>query len=102
MNESVGERPAISVVNLRLSYGEREILHGISFDVRRAETVVILGGSGSGKRTLLRTLVGLERPSGGEGWIKGVNIGEAADDELDGIRKKMGGSLQGRGLFGTM
>jgi len=38
--------------------GECEILHGISFDVQRAETLVILGGSGSGKSTLLRTLVG--------------------------------------------
>jgi len=102
MNESVGERPAISVVNLRVSYGEREILHGISFDVRRAETVVILGGSGSGKSTLLRTLVGLERPSGGEVWIKGVNIAEASDDELDEIRKKMGVSFQGGALFGSM
>ena len=36
---------AISVVNLRVSYGEREILHGITFDVRRGETMVILGGS---------------------------------------------------------
>src|SRR3989442_9793312 len=102
MNESVGERPAISVVNLRVSYGEREILHGISFDVRRAETVVVLGGSGSGKSSLRRTRVGLERPSGGEVWIKGVNIAQASDDELDEIRKKMGVSFQGGALFGSM
>ena len=102
MNESISERPVISVVNLRVSYGEREILHGISFDVQRAETVVILGGSGSGKSTLLRTLVGLERPSGGEAWIKGVNIAQASDDELDEIRKKMGVSFQGGALFGSM
>src|SRR6266704_2743907 len=52
--------PVLSLRNLRVSYGEREILHGISFDVVRGETLVILGGSGSGKSTLLRTLVGLE------------------------------------------
>jgi ABC-type transporter Mla maintaining outer membrane lipid asymmetry ATPase subunit MlaF len=51
--------PAISVRNLRVKYGEREILHGVSFDVPVGETMVILGGSGSGKSTLLRTLVGL-------------------------------------------
>lgn len=96
------ERPVISVVNLRVSYGEREILHGISFDVRRGETLVVLGGSGSGKSTLLRTLVGLERPSGGEVWIKSVNIAEASDRELDEIRKKMGVSFQGGALFGSM
>jgi len=48
----------ISLRNLRVSYGDREILHGINFDVMHGETLVILGGSGSGKSTLLRTLVG--------------------------------------------
>ncbi|MGH9403994.1 MAG: ABC transporter ATP-binding protein [Terriglobia bacterium] len=104
MSESVAEaeRPVISVVNLRVSYGEREILHGISFDVRRGETLVVLGGSGSGKSTLLRTLVGLEKPGGGEVWIKGVNIAQASARGLDAIRKKMGVSFQGGALFGSM
>ena len=95
-------RPLISVVNLRVSYGEREVLHGISFDVRHGESLVILGGSGSGKSTLLRTLVGLEKPSGGEVWINNVNIARATDAELDAIRKKMGVSFQGGALFGSM
>ncbi len=92
----------ISVVNLRVNYGEREILHGISFDVQSGETLVVLGGSGSGKSTLLRTLIGLEKPSGGEVWIRGVNIVQASDRELDEIRKKMGVSFQGGALFGSM
>src|ERR1700690_3748291 len=93
---------AISVVNLRVSYGEREILHGITFDVRRGETMVILGGSGSGKSTLLRTLVGLEKPTSGEVWIKGKNIATISDPEMDEIRKKIGMSFQGGALFGSM
>src|SRR5271168_2010898 len=93
---------AISVVNLRVSYGEREILHGITFDVRRGETMVILGGSGSGKSTLLRTLVGLEKPTSGEVWIQGANIAEISEREMDSIRKKMGMSFQGSALFGSM
>jgi phospholipid/cholesterol/gamma-HCH transport system ATP-binding protein len=101
-NKPASEGPVISVVDLRVSYGEREILHGISFDVLRGETLVILGGSGSGKSTLLRTLMGLEKPSGGEVWIKGVNIARASDRELDEIRKKMGVSFQGGALFGSM
>ena len=88
-NKLAGEVPVISVVDLRVSYGEREVLHGISFDVLQGETLVILGGSGSGKSTLLRTLMGLEKPSGGEVWIKGVNIAHASERELDEIRKKM-------------
>ena len=64
----------ISLRDLRVSYGEREILHGISFDVKRGETLVILGGSGSGKSTLLRSLVGLERPSSGQIMVRGRDI----------------------------
>jgi phospholipid/cholesterol/gamma-HCH transport system ATP-binding protein len=92
----------ISLRNLRVCYGEREILHGISFDVMHGETLVILGGSGSGKSTLLRTLVGLERPSSGEIWLKGKNIAAISSDEMDEIRKKIGMSFQGGALFGSM
>src|SRR3981189_2107566 len=92
----------ISVRNLRVSYGELEILHGISFDVMHGETLVILGGSGSGKSTLLRTLVGLERPSSGEIWLRGKNIAAISSDEMDDIRKKVGMSFQGGALFGSM
>ena len=98
---SAGEA-AISVVNLRVSYGEREILHGINFDIRRGETMVILGGSGSGKSTLLRTLVGLEKPSSGEVWIQGVNTANISEREMDAIRKRMGMSFQGSALFGSL
>jgi len=92
----------ISLRNLRVSYGEREILHGISFDVKRGETLVILGGSGSGKSTLLRTLVGLENPTSGEIWLKGKNIAAISAAEMDEIRKKVGMSFQGGALFGSM
>jgi phospholipid/cholesterol/gamma-HCH transport system ATP-binding protein len=94
--------PVISVRNLRVSYGEREILHGISFDVVRGETLVILGGSGSGKSTLLRTLVGLEKPSAGEIWIKGRDLAKTSAAEMDEIRTKIGMSFQGGALFGSM
>src|SRR5216117_4111100 len=96
------EGAMISVRNLRVSYGEPEILHGVSFDVMRGETMVILGGSGSGKSTLLRTLVGLERPTSGEVWIQGVNTANISEREMDTIRKKMGMSFQGSALFGSL
>src|ERR1700721_2504142 len=93
---------AISVRNLRVKYGEREILHGISFEVPAGETMVILGGSGSGKSTLLRTLVGLERASAGEIWIQGKEFANISEDERDELRKRMGMSFQGGALFGSM
>jgi phospholipid/cholesterol/gamma-HCH transport system ATP-binding protein len=101
-NPVLQDEAMISLRNLRVSYGEREILHGISFDVMRGETMVILGGSGSGKSTLLRTLVGLEKPSSGQIWLKGQNIAAISDDEMDEIRKKIGMSFQGGALFGSM
>ncbi len=96
------EQPMISLRDLRVSYGDTEILHGVSFDVKRGETMVILGGSGSGKSTLLRTLVGLERPTAGEIWIKGQDIAAISHAELDEIRKRIGMSFQGGALLGSM
>jgi len=95
--------PMISIRDLRVSYdGGREILHGITFDVRRGETMVILGGSGSGKSTLLRTLVGLQEPSSGEVWIRGKNFAAISNEERDEIRTRLGMSFQGGALFGSM
>src|SRR6202142_4386591 len=93
---------AISGRNLRVNYGEREILHTISFDISAGETLVIMGGSGSGKSTLLRTLVGLEKPSGGEIWMRGKNFAAMSEEDRDEIRKKIGMSFQGGALFGSM
>ena len=92
----------ISLRDVRVNYGEREILHGLNFEVLRGETLVILGGSGSGKSTLLRTLVGLERPSAGEIWVNGKNLAAISDLDLNEIRKRIGMSFQGGALFGSM
>ncbi|MGC2331517.1 MAG: ABC transporter ATP-binding protein [Candidatus Acidiferrales bacterium] len=93
---------AISVQNLRVQYGAREVLHGISFEIPAGETFVILGGSGSGKSTLLRTLVGLEHPSGGEIIMRGKNYATISEPEREELLKKMGMSFQQGALFGSM
>jgi phospholipid/cholesterol/gamma-HCH transport system ATP-binding protein len=101
-NNTAAPETMISIRDLRVSYGMREILHGVSFDVLRGETVVILGGSGSGKSTLLRTLVGLEKATAGEIWLKGQNIAAISLVQMDEIRKKIGMSFQGSALFGSL
>src|ERR1700683_3571565 len=101
--EDVPRPPAsISIRDLRVNYGEREILHGVSFDVNAGETLVILGGSGSGKSTLLRTLVGLRHTKSGKGWVAGKNLSTASPADLSDIRKPMGMAFQGSALFGSM
>jgi phospholipid/cholesterol/gamma-HCH transport system ATP-binding protein len=99
---AISVEPMISVRDLHVKYGTTEILHGVSFDVRRGETLVIMGGSGSGKSTLVRTLIGLEKPSSGHVLIMGKDVAAIGEAELDELRKKIGMSFQGGALFGSM
>ncbi len=96
------QEPAISIRDLHVSYGDREILHGVTFDVPTGETVVILGGSGSGKSTLLRTLVGLEAPTSGEVIVRGKNLQRLSAEEWRDLRQHIGISFQSGALFGSM
>jgi len=102
MTAPAAGEPIISATDLRLRYGDREVLHGLTFDVLRGETMVVIGGSGSGKSTMLRTLVGLEKPSSGEVRIKGIDITKASEREMDDIRKHIGLAFQGGALIGSM
>src|SRR5260370_36707665 len=102
LTDSLETTATISVRDLRVNYGEREILHGISFDVNRGETLVILGGSGSGKSTLFRTLVGLEKPSSGQLWIQRDDIAAISSSEIDAVPHKIGMSFAAGALFGSM
>lgn len=92
----------ISIQNLVTHYGERKILDNISLDIRRSETVVILGGSGSGKSTLLRHMVGLSVPTSGKIVIDGHDITSISEDEFNEIRRKIGMAFQGSALFNSM
>jgi phospholipid/cholesterol/gamma-HCH transport system ATP-binding protein len=90
------------VTDLRVGYDGREVLHGVTFDVRRGETLVVIGGSGSGKSTLLRTLVGLEKPASGHARIKGIDLAAAGARDMDGVRKRIGMAFQGGALIGSL
>jgi phospholipid/cholesterol/gamma-HCH transport system ATP-binding protein len=92
----------IAASDLRVHYGAREVLHGLSFQVLRGETLVVIGGSGSGKSTMLRAMVGLEKPSAGEIRIKGLDIARATRRQMDTIRKRIGLAFQGGALIGSL
>lgn len=102
MEAATSGAPIITVKDLRVAYGDREILRGLNFEICHGETVVILGGSGSGKSTLLRTLVGLQKPHAGEVRVKGLDLLNATPREMDALRKKIGLSFQGGALIGSM
>lgn len=93
---------AISVRGLAKAFDGRSVLEDINLDIRRGETMVILGGSGSGKSTLLRHLIGAIRPDAGTIHVLGQEITRLRGEALDPIRKRFGILFQSGALFNSM
>ena len=93
---------AISVRNLRMGYGSRVLLEDASFDIRRGEIVVILGGSGSGKSSLMKNLIGLYQPLAGDILITGVSLVHAQAQERASLQRTLGVMYQSGALFGSL
>jgi phospholipid/cholesterol/gamma-HCH transport system ATP-binding protein len=92
----------IVVEDLITYFDDRRILDNINVRVRKGEVLVVLGGSGCGKTTLLRHLIGLLQPRSGHIYIKGQDITQLEEEALNNIRKKMGMLFQGAALFNSM
>ncbi|HMO65549.1 MAG TPA: ATP-binding cassette domain-containing protein [Verrucomicrobiota bacterium] len=94
--------PVIRVEGLEAGYGPLTVLKDVSFEVRRGEVFVVLGGSGCGKTTLLRQMIGLETPRAGRIWFGGdeLTAGDPAGRER--IRRRFGVMFQSGALFGSM
>jgi phospholipid/cholesterol/gamma-HCH transport system ATP-binding protein len=93
---------ALSVRNLRVGYGKRVLLDNASFDVRRGEIVVILGGSGSGKSSLMKNIIGLYEPMAGDILIGGRSIVQARAAEKAKLQRGLGVMYQSGALFGSL
>ncbi len=93
---------AIVVDHLVTYFDERRILDDINVRVRKGEVLVVLGGSGCGKTTFLRHLIGLLQPHSGRILMQGKDITTLDEDEMNKIRKKMGMLFQGAALFNSM
>ncbi len=92
----------IVVKDLITYFDDRRILDNINVRVCKGEVLVVLGGSGCGKTTLLRHLIGLLQPRSGHIYIKGQDITQLEEEALNNIRKKMGMLFQGAALFNSM
>src|SRR6266571_1231027 len=93
---------AVEVVNLRKSFDRAEVLRGVSFRLDKGETLVVMGGSGSGKTVLLRHVAGLVRPDAGEVRVFGRNIERLSEEALLPVRRRMGYVFQGAALFDSL
>src|SRR2546430_14402790 len=92
----------VEVVEGRKSFERAEVLRGVSFRLDKGETLVVMGGSGSGKTVLLRHVAGLVRPDAGEGGVFGRNIERLSEGGLRPIRRRMGYVFQGAALFDSL
>jgi phospholipid/cholesterol/gamma-HCH transport system ATP-binding protein len=92
----------IRVEDLTARYGDQTVFDHVSFEVRRGEVFVILGGSGCGKSTMLKHMIGQYKPAGGRILIDGEDVSAAEGDEYVRIVEKFGVMYQMGALFGSM
>src|SRR5260370_35584404 len=102
MDASISPSTAISVQGLRMGYGARVLLENASFDVKRGEVLVILGGSGCGKSSLMKNMIGLYRPMAGDISIAGKSIVSASPDEKARLQRSLGVLYQSGARFGCL
>ena len=92
----------IKAENVVKKFGDRIVLNGISLEVYKGETFVIMGGSGCGKSTFLRHLIGALKPDSGRVSLLGKDLSKLNEDSLDTVKKKIGMSFQSSALFDSM
>ncbi|HKU46856.1 MAG TPA: ABC transporter ATP-binding protein [Burkholderiales bacterium] len=93
---------AVEIRDLHFSFGDLQVLRGLSLDIPRGQVVAILGGSGSGKSTLLKLIGGQLRPERGSVTVEGKEVHKLSSDELYQLRLEMGMMFQTSGLFSDL
>jgi phospholipid/cholesterol/gamma-HCH transport system ATP-binding protein len=101
-SDSKQDEPAIVIQDVSKSFGSQRVLDGVSFDVRRGETLAVLGRSGTGKSVLLRIIVGLQSPDRGAALILGANMSEASAADISKVRMQMGFLFQHAALYDSL
>ncbi len=101
MTREIGE-PLIVFRGVKKRFGPKVIYDGLDLEVRRGETLTILGGSGVGKSVMLKMLIGLLLPDAGSITFGGLELTKISDREYGGIRRRIGMLFQGAALFDSL
>ena len=97
-----GERAVISIRGLRNAFGEQVIHENLDLDLKQGEILGVVGGSGTGKSVLMRSVIGLQTPDDGEVEVLGENMIGRNEDEAKNIRRRWGILFQNGALFSTL
>ena len=102
ITQVIPARPMIEVVDLHKAFGDNAVLTGINLAIPEGSTCVILGGSGSGKTVLMKHMIGLLKPDGGQVVVDGEDVVPLDERELERVRRKFGMVFQAAALFDSM
>src|SRR5688572_10220365 len=96
------EAAILEMKDVAKSYGDNRVLDGVSFRVLPGETKIIIGASGSGKSTILKLLMGLEKPDEGSILIEGTDVTDMDEQHLVPFRQRIGMVFQESALFDSL
>ena len=96
------EEPVIRVRGLRNSFGDQLVHDGLDLDVRRGEILGVVGGSGTGKSVLMRSIIGLQQPEAGTVEVFGQSMLDAGPEAHQDVRRRWGVLFQAGALFSTL
>jgi len=82
--------PAIEFRNVTMIFDDRPVLEDLSFKVMKGETKIILGGSGCGKSTTIKLVLGLIKPESGQILVNGEDVTNYSEEQMTRVRKKIG------------
>ena len=94
--------PILQLIDVKKSFGDFAVLKDISLEVKKGETVVLLGKSGTGKSVILKCIIGLEYPTSGTIKVFGGEFMNLPEDEENKVRRRIGFLFQGGALYDSM
>jgi phospholipid/cholesterol/gamma-HCH transport system ATP-binding protein len=97
-----GDQPVVVLDRVGLAFDEKVVLKDVSFELKPGHTKVILGGSGSGKSTILKLILGFLKPDSGAIWVNGVRTDTMTEEELMRVRTGIGMVFQEGALFDSL